>query len=118
MMICMNRHRLDVELLVVPDCPHASAAHELLESALHAAQLRDTHVRVSVIDSQSAAEQRRFQGSPTILIDGHDPFIEREQPPALACRIYPGPSGLPPVTRLREALVEAAAGNRELPSGD
>jgi hypothetical protein len=104
----MNGADVDVELLIVPDCRNASAARELLESALRAAELTNTHVRVSVIDSQLAAEQRRFQGSPTILIDGLDPFTEREQPPALACRIYAGGSGLPPVEQLREALANAA----------
>ena len=41
-----------------------------------------------------------------------NPFAEPGRPPALACRIYPGPSdpaGLPPAEELRAALVAAAS---------
>jgi hypothetical protein len=112
MMVCMARSLVEVELLLVPDCPHAQPAEELLSSALRAAGLGSTPIRVSVIDSQRAAELRGFVGSPTILINGHDPFAEPGRPPALACRVYPGPSdpaGLPPAEQLRAALAAAAS---------
>jgi hypothetical protein len=99
--------RVDIELVVVPDCPHAPAAQELLRTALDVAGLPGTGVRVSVIESQREAEKRGFVGSPTILINGVDPFAEPGSPSALACRVYPGPggpSGLPPADRLMKAL--------------
>lgn len=104
---------LDVELLVVPECPHATAAHELLRTALDAAGLRGTGVRVSLIDSEREAEERGFVGSPTILIDGRDLFAESGRPVAVACRIYfglAGPSGLPSADELQRALTERRAG--------
>ena len=72
MMVCMARSLVEVELLLVPDCAHAQPAEESLGSALRAAGLGSTPIRVSVIDSQRAAELRGFVGSPTILINGHD----------------------------------------------
>jgi hypothetical protein len=100
---------VDVELLVVSDCAHGPAAQELLRTALDAAGLPATGVRVSVIHSQREAEERGFVGSPTILVNGLDPFAEPGPPSALACRVYPslaGPRGLPPADELRKALTD------------
>ena len=47
-----------------------------------------------------------FHGSPTILVDGSDPF-PASGPPGLACRIYDtpdGPAGTPSEDQLRAAL--------------
>ena len=111
MMVCVGDLPVDVELLLVPDCPNAQAAQQLLRSSLRAAGLASTPIRVSVLASQRSAEQREFIGSPTILINGRDPFAEPGRPPALACRVYPGPagpSGLPPAEQLRAAITAAA----------
>jgi hypothetical protein len=104
---------VDVELLVVSDCPNAAAAQELLCVALRAAGLPDSGVRVSVIESQREADERGFVGSPTILINGVDPFAEPGRPSALACRVYPGPngpSGLPAADELQIALTDRRPG--------
>jgi hypothetical protein len=103
----MTEPQLDVELLLVPDCPHASAAQALLRSALDATGLVTTPIRISVIDSEGEAADRGFLGSPTIRINGIDPFAEPGRPIGMACRIYPGPagaSGLPAAAELRKAL--------------
>ena len=55
-----------------------------------------------------------FIGSPTVLIDGQDPFASPGQWPSLACRIYQnpnGPSGIPDLRQLRQALKQAAHRN-------
>lgn len=54
--------QIDVELLVVPDCPNAAAAHELLRSSLREAGLDGTPIRVTPTESQLAAEERGFVG--------------------------------------------------------
>lgn len=103
---------VDVELLIVPGCPNAAAARELLRSVLLAAGLPATPIRVSVIESQREADKRGFVGSPTILINGVDPFAEPGRPAAVACRVYPSPagaSGLPPAGQLRYALTSRQA---------
>jgi hypothetical protein len=100
-----------VELLVVPDCPNGAAAAALVRAALTDVGLPGVEVRTTVIDSQHEAERRRFAGSPTILIDGDDPFVDTGLAPALACRVYRstgGPSGVPDLDTLRQALARAA----------
>ena len=109
MMGRVARRHIDVELLVVPDCPNAPAAKEMLHAALDAAGLPDLGIRVTVITSQREADERGFVGSPTVLINGVDPFAEPGRPPALACRVYRGSAGssnLPPIHELAKALTE------------
>jgi hypothetical protein len=110
---CPVHHgRVDVELLVVPECPNDAAARTLLRTALDDIGLDRLPFRVCVIDSQQLAERRGFIGSPTVLVNGSDPFAEPGRGPGLACRVYSGPdghSGLPDLRALRRALkVEAA----------
>ncbi|MFN2557727.1 MAG: thioredoxin family protein [Nitriliruptorales bacterium] len=54
------------------------------------------------------AEQAGFRGSPTILVDGRDPFADgEEQVGGLACRVYQtlkGPAGTPSQQQLRDVL--------------
>lgn len=103
---------MDVELLVVAGCPSGTGAAALVQSAMRDIGLSDIKITVTVIGTQHEAERRGFPGSPTILINGDDPFTEPGQTPALACRIYAhatGPSGLPDLRLLRQALKRAAA---------
>ena len=58
------------------------------------------------LTSPEEAEELSFHGSPTVLVDGHDPFPAAGQP-ELACRIYQtpaGPAGAPTDAQLRAAL--------------
>jgi hypothetical protein len=103
---------VDVELLVVSDCPHAAAAHELLRTALDDVGLRRVPITTTVVDTQELAVDRAFIGSPTILVNGHDSFSTPGRPAGLACRVYDsesGPSGLPDLRALRQALKREAA---------
>ena len=54
-----------------------------------------------------------FPGSPTILVNGEDPFpADRHSTRATSCRIYATPEGLknhPTTTMVREALVERSS---------
>ena len=105
---------MDVELLVVPDCPNESVALSVLRSAFDRVGLAGQSVRTTVIASQEQAEERGFVGSPTILIDGVDPFSVAGQSPAFACRVYATPAGLsgvPPLDDVISALTVAS--NRE-----
>lgn len=45
-----------------------------------------------------------FVGSPTILIDGVDPFGVAGQSPAFACRVYATPAGLSGVPPLGDVI--------------
>ena len=92
---------VDVELLVVPDCPNESVALSLLRVAFDRVGLAAQSVRTTVIASQEQAQDRGFVGSPTILINDVDPFAAAGQRLAYARRVYAtsaGLSGLPPWT--------------------
>lgn len=98
---------MDVELLVIPDCPNEGAAAELLRRALDDVGLSRVPVRTRVVESEPEAERLGFIGSPTVRIDGEDPFAESARPVGLACRVYLTDgvrSGVPDLRRLRQAL--------------
>lgn len=64
-----------------------------------------------MVADQAEAERSAFNGSPTILIDGRDPFAEPGATPSLSCRIYRtshGPAGAPGLDQLRKALQTVA----------
>lgn len=101
---------MDLVLLTVPDCPNASAFEERLAAAL-AGQPAAVIRRVVVGDEREAAEAG-MHGSPTLLVDGTDPFAAPGEPPSLSCRLYRDAAGqagpVPSVEELRRVL--AAAG--------
>ncbi|MCI3273525.1 hypothetical protein [Streptomyces cylindrosporus] len=102
---------MEIEVLVVPDCPNQQLAEQRLREALADAGLSATAVTTRVIADQAEAEQAGFTGSPTILINGRDPFAEPGAPASVACRIYRTPTGIagaPGTGQLRQALQAAA----------
>ena len=67
--------------------------------------------RREVTDEREAADAG-MHGSPTLLIDGTDPFAGPDAPASLSCRLYRDASGritrgAPSVEALRQALAEA-----------
>ena len=95
-----------MRLLYFDGCPHREVAEQRLRSALASAGQGD-RVEHVLVESPEDAERLRFPGSPTILIDGHDPFARGDEQPGLACRLYStpeGPQGSPTVEQLVAAL--------------
>lgn len=102
---------MDVRLLVVPGCPHEGPAAELLARALAEVGRADVPVLRVVVRSPEQAERLGFTGSPTVLVDGVDPFATAGQPPGLTCRLYrtaQGVRGTPDPAALRQALDRTA----------
>jgi hypothetical protein len=101
---------VDVAMLYFEGCPHARAAEANLRAALANLDIGDAGdvvVRKQLVDTVEEAERVGFLGSPTILIDGHDPFATPGATPGLSCRVYVtdvGLAGTPTVTQLRDAL--------------
>lgn len=66
-----------------------------------------TMTRLVLGDEQDAVRVG-MHGSPTLLVDGIDPFAEPDMPASMSCRRYPGGDGpgggVPSVQALREAL--------------
>ena len=97
---------MDVELLVVPNCPNEVTAYDLTRASLGELDLHAS-ISTTVIESDEQAHARRFTGSPTFLVNGLDPFVEPGAAVGVACRVYRTPSGLagvPSSEELREAL--------------
>src|SRR3990170_6730893 len=70
---------MDIDLLYVPDCPHRSLARDHVDLAL-ARTRRRAVVREREIHSSEEADRLGMRGSPTILIDGQDPFADSDEP--------------------------------------
>ncbi|WP_081722413.1 hypothetical protein [Saccharopolyspora rectivirgula] len=79
---------MEVEVLTVPNCPNAAPMVAQVRQALDAVGLRDIEVTTRVIVDHEQAKRTAFTGSPTILIDGHDPLAEPGRSTGLACRVY------------------------------
>lgn len=100
---------MDVALLYFDGCPNHHATLALLETLLSETGW-DGDVRLVNVDSQERAEDLSFRRSPTVLIDGDDPFLDSEALVGLSCRIYPtarGYRGTPPEPELRAAIARS-----------
>ncbi|HKW58975.1 MAG TPA: thioredoxin family protein [Candidatus Dormibacteraeota bacterium] len=88
-------------------CPHWKLADERLRKVLAPERRDDVEVEYQLIDSPEAAERAGFHGSPTILVDGRDPFATGDEPVGLTCRVFRtehGREGSPSESQLRAAL--------------
>ena len=92
---------MDVELLVVPDCPNEVSAYALTQAALIQLDVAAS-VTTTVITDDEHAQARGFTGSPTFLLNGRDPFAEPGAAVGVACRVYRTPTGLAGVPSLEE----------------
>jgi len=97
---------MELILLTVSACPNAAVFEERLAAALAGHPDAVVHRR-EIADEREAAEAG-MHGSPTLLIDGVDPFAPPGQPPSLSCRLYRGALGrtarTPSVEALRQVL--------------
>ena len=100
-----------VMVLAVPDCPNAMLLEERLAQVLDGR--RDVSVSRQVIEDEQEAARQGMHGSPTILVDGTDPFAEPGQSATVSCRLYRDSdgrvSGAPSVSQLRQVIGEPAA---------
>lgn len=62
--------------------------------ALAVIGLRDVVVVERVVTDLDEATSAGMRGSPTILIDGQDPFAVATEQPSFSCRLFPTESGL------------------------
>ena len=86
-------------------CPHWQLAEERLRRVARGRE--DVSIERQLVETTEDAEQLGFTGSPTILVDGVDPFAEPNQPVGLGCRVYQTPGGVagsPTVEQLERVL--------------
>ncbi len=98
---------LNVTLQYFDSCPNWRKTDQRLRHVADAYGL-DIDLRHQLIESFEAAEEHGFHGSPTILIDGVDPFATGDTKTAFACRIYHTtdghPTDAPSVDQIAQAL--------------
>jgi hypothetical protein len=98
---------LELTVLAVPDCPNGPVLLERLAEVL--ADHPGATVTRAVITDEAAAARHGMHGSPTLLVNGTDPFAMEGAPTGFSCRLYPGQDGgAPSVSALREALATCA----------
>jgi hypothetical protein len=98
-----------IEVLTVPECPNGPLAEQRLADAL--AGRPDVTVQRRVAETAEQAGQYGMHGSPTVLIDGRDPFAVPGDSTSLSCRLYQDEQGrvqgAPSTGQLRATLAEA-----------
>lgn len=97
---------VDVTVLYFAGCPSWQTAVERVHAAAGQGEV-EVAVSLLAVETQQDADRLGFTGSPTIWLDGTDPFESADAAPALACRVYPTPTGLagsPTVEQLADAL--------------
>ena len=100
---------MNVRLLYFDGCPNWQEADRLLDEAVARTGRRDVTVEHVLVTSPEDAERWRFRGSPTVLIDGHDPLAHADAPIGFSCRVYPsptGPTGTPSLQQLLDVLTD------------
>jgi hypothetical protein len=101
------RGAVDVTLLFFDDCPHWRLADERLREALARAGRDDVRVQHRLVTTPEQVEATGFRGSPTVLVNGQDPFASEDAPVGLTCRLFrteAGPAGVPTVEQLLAVL--------------
>ena len=97
---------MQLTVLAVPDCPNAGLLEQRLAQVLDGRP--DVTVSRYVVEDQDEATRRGMRGSPTLLIDGTDPFAEPGQQASVSCRLYRDSSGradgAPSVSQLRQVI--------------
>lgn len=101
---------MEIILQYFDGCPNWEVAEERL--AVIAAERPDVTVTRHLVETFDEAERVGFHGSPSILIEGVDPFANANADAGvgLACRIYQtpdGPAGAPTLEQLRAAVAHA-----------
>lgn len=95
---------MDVTLLYFDGCPSWRTTDRRLREL---ADELGFDLDYRKVETPEAAQQLSFRGSPTVLVDGRDPFAQGDEPVGLSCRIYQtpdGPAASPTLEQLREVL--------------
>ena len=105
---------VEVVYLFSRECPSHEEGRELIDAASRASGVPVT-VRPVEVTTDAQAQELRFPGSPTYLVDGDDLAVPDPLVPHRmdVCRAYELPDGrigpLPAMTQLATALSEANA---------
>ena len=98
---------MDITLQYFDSCPSWKLVEADLETL--ASESSGLTITRQLIDTPEAAAEFGFRGSPTVLMDGVDPFADPDAPVGLSCRVYrsdDGYVGSPSLAQLRTAIGE------------
>ncbi len=99
---------MEITIRYFDGCPNWKLANARVREAAAGADLPyDVVITLENVGSLDDAVALGFRGSPTILIDGQDPFDDGSSPVGLSCRVYRtevGMEGSPSIDQLRQAL--------------
>ncbi|MFD7321652.1 alkylmercury lyase family protein [Streptomyces sp. NPDC059875] len=94
-----------ITVLTVPDCPNAPLVRERITAALDG---REAELELVEVREEAEAARCGMTGSPTVLVDGADPFAVPGARASVSCRLYRDEEGTvdgaPGVEALRKAL--------------
>ena len=122
----MTRTDLQITIQHFDGCPHWRKAvervHEAVDRAGVEAEVRlqlklKPHFWQRLIDTPEAAAEHDFRGSPTVLVNGVDPFADSGALVGLSCRVYMTPEGMAGSPTI-EQLVDVMRGKLADPTGD
>jgi hypothetical protein len=83
-----------------------------LRVALNATGHEDTAIEWVLVSTVEQAAELDFRGSPTVLLNGHDPFATPELHVGLTCRLYAsdnGPTDAPSIAQFVDAILSVRA---------
>ncbi len=95
-----------LQILHVPGCPSVPVLIERLRDEALAGIAAE--LETVVVNDLADAERWGMCGSPTLLVDGADPFADPDSRPSLSCRLYADAdgtrSGAPSAAALRAVV--------------
>ncbi|HVE27496.1 MAG TPA: DsbA family protein [Sporichthya sp.] len=100
---------MQIVILTVPNCPSATTVLDRVREALAG---RPARLELHEIHDQAEAERLGMSGSPTVLVNGADPFGASSEGASVSCRLYRRPDGVggaPTVSDLQAAIAAAFA---------
>jgi len=100
---------IDIEIQYFDGCPNWRAVESTVRSILDESST-SAEVRLTRVEALDEAERLSFRGSPTVLINGLDPWSTLSAPVGFSCRVYRTEgalAGSPSASQLREAIESA-----------
>ena len=101
----LRRGDMEITIVYFEGCPHAELAERHVRAAVD--EGAEVAIRMRMVDNAEQADAAGMHGSPTILVDGRDPFSRPDEPTSWACRLFETPDGFdgaPTTDQLRELL--------------
>ena len=97
---------MNVALQYFDSCPNWRITDQRLQQVISDNDL-DVDLTYQLVESPEEAERYGFHGSPSILVDGVDPFATDHTQVVFACRFYSTEAGVaeaPSVEQIAQAL--------------